>query len=415
MKPTIHVVGGGFSGMTLALRLKQKGFQVTLSEKENFLGGMIGTKALGTGLAEKAAPAISSTPRVNAFLKELDVSVLRPSKSSKRRFIYHPALQRFVRFPLSFFELVVLIFKFISAKWSGKLIPQSHESLKAWGYRVMGEGATELLLAPAMQGIYAGDPKTLSAHLVLKRFFTRTANSPDKYMGLVGFPRGMSQLIEALEQKLKQAQVSVQLNTSLEKINPDPKSEVMVLATSPQAAAKLLQSVSPATAQLLDQVPMSSLVTATLNFPEDPVLLKGFGGLIPSGANLQTLGILFNSYIFDRAWSFRSETWILGGATNEPVVDFSDKKIQSLILKEREILFGKDQAFSQISITRWPKGLPQYNLKLFDILKTLKADQDALENRGLYLHGNYLGGIGLSQILQQSDELAERIFLRHGS
>jgi protoporphyrinogen/coproporphyrinogen III oxidase len=415
MKKKVHVVGGGFSGMTLALRLKQRGFDVTLSEKENHLGGLIGTKALGPGLAEKAAPSISLTPRVKAFLQELDLPFLIPTKKSKLRFIYHPALQRFVRFPLSFIELSILIFKFLKAKWRGKLQPQDQETLREWGHRVLGEGATELLLAPAMQGIYAGDPKRLSAQLVLKRFFNRHRKSPDRYQGLVGFPRGMGQFIEALEQKLKHSLVEIETGKDISEIPSDLKNEIVVLTTPPQAASQILKAHFPETARLLAQIQMSSLITATLNFPQDPFLLQGFGGLIPSGANLQSLGVLFNSTIFDRGWTFRSETWILGGATNETVINMSDRKIQSLILKEREILFGKREDCQQISVTRWPKALPHYSLEHREILEKLKQQEVESENKGLYLHGNYLGGIGLSQILQQSDELAERIFLRHGN
>src|SRR4051794_30437643 len=39
--PEVMIVGGGIAGLTSALRLLQRGFDVTLMEQDNFLGGML--------------------------------------------------------------------------------------------------------------------------------------------------------------------------------------------------------------------------------------------------------------------------------------------------------------------------------------------------------------------------------------
>jgi len=39
--PEVTIVGGGIAGLTSALRLLQRGFDVTLLEQDDFLGGML--------------------------------------------------------------------------------------------------------------------------------------------------------------------------------------------------------------------------------------------------------------------------------------------------------------------------------------------------------------------------------------
>ena len=49
--------------------------------------------------------------------------------------------------------------------------------------------------------------------------------------------------------------------------------------------------------------------------------------------------------------------------------------------------------------TRWPEVLPNYGIKLEQAL------EEAYLPSYLYLHGNYMGGIGLSRLLERASEL----------
>ena len=57
----VTVIGGGFSGMATAYYLASAGIGVTLLEKENRLGGMIGTLHTDQGSVELAASGIRSS------------------------------------------------------------------------------------------------------------------------------------------------------------------------------------------------------------------------------------------------------------------------------------------------------------------------------------------------------------------
>ena len=114
-----------------------------------------------------------------------------------------------------------------------------------------------------------------------------------------------------------------------------------------------------------------------------------------------------NSFIYPFRDKFCAETYILGGPLRSSVIDWSDEKVLGKIQEERfKILGEKTELVSQV-ITRWPDGLPQYNVSLEKVL----ADLELPEN--IFLHGNYLGQIGLTKILSRSKELAEVLALKY--
>jgi oxygen-dependent protoporphyrinogen oxidase len=128
--------------------------------------------------------------------------------------------------------------------------------------------------------------------------------------------------------------------------------------------------------------------------------------LIPRGYNIKALGILMNSYIFKDRDKVYNETWILGGVKEADLLKHSDDHILKLIAEERFKILGQKDVLLDFRINRWDHALPYYDLKLeaaqAELAKTtLPAD--------IFLHGNFLSGIGLSKILERSDRLSDEI------
>ena len=146
---------------------------------------------------------------------------------------------------------------------------------------------------------------------------------------------------------------------------------------------------------------MLPILTVTLFFSEREKL-KGFGILFPETEKFQALGVLFNHDIFAGRSDYQSETWILGGAHNKSIVDYTDEQILDLILKDRARIFPKENKLMHHTITRWPQALPHYTVGLESLLQELSLPHNT------HLVGNYLGGIGLSQMLFQAKDEAGR-------
>lgn len=156
---------------------------------------------------------------------------------------------------------------------------------------------------------------------------------------------------------------------------------------------------------------MSSLMSVTLFFKKAQSAYKGFGCLIPRGYNIKALGVLMNSYIFKDRDKVYNETWILGGVQEADLLKLSDEQLLKLLAEERYKILGQRDALLDFRINRWDHALPYYDLKLEETQAHL-ANEEMPE--GIYLHGNYLSGIGLSKILERSDRISDEIAKAYG-
>lgn len=392
----ISVVGAGFAGMTLSLRLAEKGFQVDLYEKSSRVGGLLGTEITPYGLAEKAANALIRTERAEKLFAELGVAPQLTREDSKRRFIFRGSPRRW---PLSFFESLAFLFRFLPVAVFKRenLKPHPEQTLKSWGLHHLGEAPTQFLLEPAMQGIYASEISSLSASLILGPLFSKNR---EKYKGLLTGKNGLQDLLNALEKRLieKGVRIHLNFNGTLEEV-PGP----VVLATSASAAQKITADLYPDVSSWLAKIHMSSVLSVKLFFDKTQESYKGFGCLVPQSLGFKTLGILMNSYIFAERDQTYTETWIMGGKDVAALLQKSDQEILDVILSERQQLLQRSDQIVHASIDRWDRALPCYDVQLEKVLHTITTPSH------LYLHGNYLGGLGLSKILERSDRLAEEL------
>ncbi|MGZ3774326.1 MAG: protoporphyrinogen/coproporphyrinogen oxidase [Pseudobdellovibrionaceae bacterium] len=406
-KKKVSVIGGGFAGLTISLRLAQKGFEVDLFESSNRVGGLLGTDRTEHGIAERAANALICTESSTALFTELDLAPSIPLKSAKKRFLFRKKPRVW---PLNLFETLGFITKIFPSLLKGKksFAPLPTETLQNWGLRKLGPAATRYILGPAMQGIYGNEISGLSASLILGPLFSKRKSG--KYKGLLTGPGGMQDLIDHLERKIIDLGVRIHLNSS---IRPENISGPLVIATSAQAASSLLKNREPSTASLLEQIKMSSLISATIFFKETQKKFQGFGCLIPRGYSIKSLGVLINSYIFKDRNKVYNETWMLGGIKEGALLDLSDQQLIELILRERRRIFDIEETPLDYRINRWRNALPYYDINLEKVVDEIRKNKTIPANN-VYLHGNYLNGIGLSKILEQSNLLAEIIASHHG-
>src|SRR2546423_2900613 len=365
--PTITVVGAGFSGLATAYFLTKHGFTIRLVEKADRVGGLIRTIRTEHGLVETAANGLLSSARLEAMCADIGVPLVAARGEARKRFIYRGKVKQL---PLRAVELFALSGRL--AVSAARLRPRQFESIHDWGTRVLGRGATDYLLIPALAGIYAGDPNRLSASLIFGK-----ANLPDhlhtnrpvkgNLRGTVSPPAGMQQLIDGLADYLKSAGVEFHFNHDEQARVDHPA----VLCLSASAAAKYLCDIAPALSAGLGKVEMLSLATATCFYGPDAAKLDGFGCLFPRDQGFRARGVLFNTSIFGGRGPAHAETWIFGGALDDEIVNLSDEAYAELIAAERERFYRTHNEPLDVRITRWPKALPHYSIELEKVLTTL--------------------------------------------
>jgi protoporphyrinogen/coproporphyrinogen III oxidase len=388
---TVTVVGAGISGLLIARVLKRRGYQVTVRESSDRVGGLIQSIPTPDGLVETAAHSFLMTEPMVQHFKELGLHPIPVKPQSKARYIFRDGKAR--RIPLRFFEILKTLWQWFRPK---PKLPDT-ATLAEWGRHHLGEAATRYLIAPFVTGVFAATPEELQFRLAFPK---ATKKEKKKMMTL---PGGMESWVSALAQELKE---EIHLNSAVTEL---PRTGNVILCTPTDVTRTLLTETHPEIAQALAQITYAPLITITA-FAQaddfDPKPPKGVGVLIPRDQGLRILGVLYNSSSFaDRVANqdLVSLTVMLGGTTDPDALLFTDDQIRTLMLQELKTLVGYCGNDLVLNIHRWKSAIPIYGKELNQAIAVAES-QLAAQTPGLVLFSNWTGKVSLRGLL--SDILA---------
>lgn len=392
IKPRIHIIGAGFSGLSVAYLLAQhKMFDITVFEQNSHIGGMIQSSVKDGILVERAANSILCTEETINFLNEIGVKSVSPLPTAKKRFFFRDGL---TRWPLTALETMGLIprvlFHLITRKSFLKFNPQ--ETVADWSQKYFGKSFTQYLISPGLQGIYALPAHQLNAQSILGQILQP---KKEKYKGIVSGQNGMMDVVQSLEKKCLSSGVKIVTNHIYDFSTPY---DFVIVATSAKDAAKTIMLQNKFLGAELEKIKMNNVLSVTCkvirsNRPQ------GFGCLIPENANTKCLGVLFNSDIFENRSQSEasSETYIFSQQEAANINALNPDALKAYMEKTRQAIFQTESPIQQVYTSYWPNGLPIYD----HVLANFQSQFVAPENN-IYLHGNYVAGIGLSKIIKNS-------------
>lgn len=300
----ILVVGAGISGLTIAYELAiAKQHSVLVAETQDRVGGAITSASNDEGyLWEEGPNSFQPAPELLRLAVEVglkDELVLADGK-----------LPRFVFFNGKLNALPMSPPKAIASKllsWGGKIrlalgaigfarpAMAGEESVDQFFSRLLGRQAVERLVAPFISGVYAGDPKRLSARAAFSKIARletnygsllagallsskerkaqklNDVNIPKTKAGELGsFRQGIKMLPEAIAAKLREQGTPVKQQWTLRSLQKQGdiyiasfdtptgeeivKSRSVVLTTPAYVTAKLLQDYLPVASQALSEI-----------------------------------------------------------------------------------------------------------------------------------------------------------------
>ena len=138
-------------------------------------------------------------------------------------------------------------------------------------------------------------------------------------------------------------------------------------------------------------------------------VLDGFGFLIPEKENKTFLGAIWNSAIF----SFRANddmaafTLFIGGARSPELFDNGDERHIDIVIKEFKEIMDIDEDPEFITDKMWPKAIPQYRTGYIEHERYFEKFES--NNPGIFLSGNYRGGISVGDCIKNSKLTVKRI------
>jgi oxygen-dependent protoporphyrinogen oxidase len=213
--------------------------------------------------------------------------------------------------------------------------------------------------------------------------------------------------IENIKQNNAKIIVEIEANKQKGEITSD-----VLLSTIPAYnLAKYADSIDQNLTKHLNDIYYPPVLVLFLGYKKKFIKQKldGFGFLIPSKENKKFLGAIWSSTIFENRCGDENAafTLFIGGARNS---DFTHSQVNSRT-DEALTEFHKIMGISADPIIKekkfWGKAIPQYNIGYIEHEKYFEQFEN--ENPGIFLSGNYRGGISVGDCIKNSYTNFEKI------
>lgn len=232
----ITIIGAGMTGLVAGYRLSQKGYKVTIYEKSNDIGGLMGGFKIGNTSLEKAYHHIFKTDKyIIDLIKELGLQEKLKWHPEKTALYYDKNVYSFMgpvdllRFkPLDLVSKIRLgLVKIWLEKDNDyeKYIPITAVD---WMQKWCGEKAYKVIWEPLLRGKFHDKYKTVSMAWLWARIHTR-ANS-DGYLGYLD--GGFRQIADELAKRIKENGGKILLNSNWKPVTRNLNNTIILFTGS---------------------------------------------------------------------------------------------------------------------------------------------------------------------------------------
>ncbi|MBL4769637.1 MAG: protoporphyrinogen oxidase [Planctomycetes bacterium] len=454
------VIGGGISGLAAAWAAHEEArkggtsVQITLLNAADRVGGKAVSNKLEGGWLTESGPTgfLDNEPALDELTALAGITKVPANDAAAHRFlVLGGRLREIHAHPLKFATGGILSPLGLMRMAREIFVPgkQGHADESVWefGRRRLGAQAADRMLAPMVQGVFAGDSKKLS----LPAAFPRMAEMEQQYGSLFkallavkraggkGGPSGPSGVLTSFEGGLQSLPLALAAKAPFEIRNgarvksimradngqwvidlgdgQEPiKADSVVLATEGPNMARIFEADAPTLSRELDTIEHPGVTVLSLGYPPEASahFPNGFGCLIPRTEKPRALGFLWDSRIFpDRAPKGHTLVRALyGGAIDPTIADLSPDQLKELATQEIRELFHCPTAPVFSHETRWQKAIPQYNLGHLDRVARIEAAlKTYTEGQGpLHLAGNSMYGVAFGKAAARGWQVGEGLF-----
>jgi protoporphyrinogen/coproporphyrinogen III oxidase len=451
-KKNITVLGAGISGLTIAYWLKKAGHKVTILEACIEPGGTMQSQRRGKLLIDYGPNSgLETTPLIGELVTDLNLQdeIIYANDKAKKRYI----LKKDQLFPLPTSTSAFLKTKLFSTRAKLNLLLEPFKSKSKDGYnqsisrfvvRRLGKEFLDYAVNPFVSGIFAGNPDRLSVKSALPRLYRLEEEYGSLIKGMIkgakerkknpekskqtarmfSFRDGMQTLPIALANAMSN---ELELQCEVEKITKtDGSYEISYLHKKKKNQAKADAIVSTLPAYVAKDVfkdfgkqlynhfnriyyPPVAVLYLVFDQKEVKRALDGFGFLIPAMEQKKFLGAIWSSTLFPQRADDKQATFTLyiGGTRNAQIFSMKEEVMVNQVLIEFKKIMKIDADPLHWYIKKWSRAIPQYNLGYHE--HELYFDQFENENPGLFLAGNYRGGVSVGDCIKNSKEVADKV------
>lgn len=428
------VIGGGIAGLVAARALADSGDDVRLLEASDRVGGVMRTVRRDGFLLEHGPNTVRPTPELVGLVRRLGLEgeLLLSDPLAPRYIAWNGALHAL---PHSFASLLAT--PLLDVRGKLRLLAEPfvrtraarEETVQDFFTRRLGSQVAERFVAPFVSGIFAGDPRRLSAEAAFPSVVNgarthgslaawaiggrRARREATGLRGLMSFRDGLETLPHALSESLGDR---VETGIAVRAVRPsgigwvvetpvgEREADRVFLACPSAAASALVRGFAPEAADALEEIPHPPLTILFLAWRRSalPAALRGFGHLVVRRPDQRLLGAVWSSSLFPgRApggWELL--TVFAGGAADPAAADLSDADLLRCAAEEISPLLGASEAPRLIARIRWPRAIPQYEVGHAARIALLSEAEARFP--GLRFLGAYRGGVSVGDVVRNA-------------
>jgi protoporphyrinogen/coproporphyrinogen III oxidase len=443
-------VGAGITGLTVARELTRRGRTVAVLEASPRAGGLIRTERT-QGFTIEAGPdsLLAAKPAGLDLVRDLglepDVMRVRTPGAFvlRGRTLHRLPSPSLLGLPLTWRALA----GYDLLPWPARLrlgqepqLPRleasGDESVASFFRRRFGADTVDLIAQPLLGGIHAGNIEELSMQSLFPRLL-ELERTQGKVLEFGGAPsakpvvspfaslrRGMGSIIEALVAALPDG--TVRLGAPVERLERTPDgwripradaaatAKAIVLALPAHAAARLLQPLEAAAADLCARVPYVSTASVALAWPRAALAhpLNGTGFVV--ARRHSDVRITAATWVSAK-WESRAPDdqalirVFLGGEHDPHVVDLADDELVAIVRADLAAVMGITAAPSLARVFRWRNAGAQHTVGHLERVGEVEGRLRALG--GLYAAGSGFRSVGIPDCVADARKLAAAIGL----
>jgi oxygen-dependent protoporphyrinogen oxidase len=456
--PSVVIVGGGLSGLSLAYRLQQAAphVEITLLEKDDRPGGKIHTESHDGFRVEHGANGfLDAKPTTTALCRDLGLGDrLLPASDAagKNRYLFlRGRLERLPDGFGSFLRSRVLSWRgkwgLLTERFRSPRRDGGDESIDAFARRRAGDEVADVLADAFVTGIHAGDPKLLSLRATFPRLAEMEERNGSVMKGFAAaakerraaaqargevyqrpgrmwsFREGLGALIDGLRDSLRRPPILGAEVRRIQKRDGRPAwtvhsegqdrwdADAVVLTCPAHEQAAILADLDAELAERINGIPYNRVAVVALGYRQQdvPLLLDGFGFLVPQRDRRDLLGVQWCSSIFpDRAPPglvlLRA---MCGGWSRAEMVGWDDARLLAAVRAELRAAMGVTAEPVFHRIVRWDRAIPQYHLGHGE--RVAWVEERARQHPGLFLAGNAYRGVAMNDCTERAAGLAAEV------
>jgi len=452
VKKKVTILGAGISGLATAYWLQKDGYDVYVIEQKGEAGGTMETFFQEKFLIDYGPNSgLETTPLIRKLADEIGIAdeMIYANESSNKRYILkHDELHPLPTSPRAFLKTKLFStkakFRVIAEPFIGKSNDGYYQSIAQFVKRRLGQEFLDYAIDPFVSGVFAGDPEKLS----VKSAFPKLYRLEEIYGGLVkgmikgarerkkraeqskqnakmfSFKSGMQSFPKAIEQKMNN---KIYFNCSVTNVKRndfgwiieyqkdnntfDMNSDIVISTLPVDSAATVFYNLDKEFQKHSSEIYYPPVMVLYLGFKKKDIVRKldGFGFLIPSKEKRTFLGAIWNSVIFPNRCdeNMAAFTLFIGGARTPNLFEIEKEKLFNQVIHEFKSIMKiiADPIF--IKERFWTKAIPQYNIGYIEHEDYF--DKFEKNNPGIFISGNFRGGISVGDCVKNSEVVFHKI------